>query len=162
HSIMDGIGALRWINSVARAYTGRPDPVPSIDPFEILVHRVKELRAQLPRGGSIAPAHPYGSSLTKSGSQVARKKPSGDRGYGIRHVVVPEEQCGSLNSCRYSPDATLNDLLLAALHLTVASWNRDLGHAIEISSIMVPANLRPSEWNSEVVANLAIANRSLA
>lgn len=34
HAAMDGFGTLRFVQSVARAYAGEPDPVPDLDPLE--------------------------------------------------------------------------------------------------------------------------------
>lgn len=52
--------------------------------------------------------------------------------------------------------ATVNDALLAALGLTIRRWNLD--HRVtqgDVVSAMMPVNLRPAEWSSEVLSNFA-------
>ncbi len=155
HSIMDGIGALRWINSVARAYTGKPDPVPAVDPIA-----VRDLRAHFGSDAATAPVAPPEKEPIMAVAQVAGPREAGAPGYGIRLASLSPDQCARLDPCRFGADATLNDLLLAALHLTIASWNAGRDEPCERISILVPANLRPLAWNHEVVANLAIVDRN--
>jgi NRPS condensation-like uncharacterized protein len=54
-----------------------------------------------------------------------------------------------------APDTSVNDVLVAALHLTVAGWNARAGARTGRVGVMVPVNLRPPESFWEVVANAA-------
>jgi NRPS condensation-like uncharacterized protein len=49
---------------------------------------------------------------------------------------------------------TVNDVLLAALHLTVDQWTQARGGSSDLITLMMPVNDRPADWRGEVVANL--------
>lgn len=55
----------------------------------------------------------------------------------------------------------VNDILVAALHLTVALWNIEHGVRCGRVSILMPVDLRPRGWSGEVVANLSVLARTL-
>jgi NRPS condensation-like uncharacterized protein len=64
---------------------------------------------------------------------------------------------------RRSADATVNDLLLAALAVTIDRWNEAHDRPSDHIALTMPVNLRPAEWRSEVVGNFAsYASISLA
>jgi NRPS condensation-like uncharacterized protein len=52
--------------------------------------------------------------------------------------------------------ATLNDLLLAALAVTIRRFNdqRSMGMVPGRISLLMPVNLRPAEWSNELVSNI--------
>jgi NRPS condensation-like uncharacterized protein len=56
---------------------------------------------------------------------------------------------------RRTPDATVNDVLLGALAVTVARWNEMHDQSARRIALTMPVNLRPAAWQNEVVANLA-------
>ena len=158
HAITDGVGALRFLHSVARAYAGRPDPVPAVDPLT-----ARNLQAQFghtishrPRGERRArpPAGPK--------SLLAPRGAAGEPGYGLLHSALSADQGRRLNPRRLVPTATVNDLLLASLHLAVAAWNADHHRPCETISILMPVNLRPPEWRNEVVGNLTLGGSILS
>lgn len=51
--------------------------------------------------------------------------------------------------------ATVNDVLLAGLGVTIARWNDHHGVASAPLGLMMPVNLRPAEWRTDVVGNFA-------
>jgi NRPS condensation-like uncharacterized protein len=156
HAIADGIGGIRFVNSVSRAYAGKADPVPDVDPLV-----VRDFRALL--GRTAVPNRPDGS-LRDHFRKFVAVRPRGASCApvsGICTTILPIEKCRRLDPRRFGPDATLNDLLIAALHLTVASWNATLGAPADGIAVLVPINLRPAAWNSEVVANLIMVDRNV-
>jgi NRPS condensation-like uncharacterized protein len=57
---------------------------------------------------------------------------------------------------RRPADATVNDLAMAALALTVLRWNRAHDVALGDSvSVNMPVNFRPAAWSTEVISNFA-------
>src|SRR5207244_1950840 len=56
---------------------------------------------------------------------------------------------------RRPPGATVNDVLLAALHLAIAEWNAEHGAPCERIGIMMPVNLRPPERRNALVGNFS-------
>lgn len=158
HAAMDGFGTLRLVRSVARAYAGEPDPVPDLDPLEarnvtMLVgtgdRRVRRRRramlADKVRDMAVPPAR-----LAADGGRDAP-------GYGLHHLRLGADQTRRL--VEGERPGTVNDLLVAALHLAVAGWNEDHGRRAGRISVMVPVNMRPAEWAQEVVGNLLLPVR---
>jgi NRPS condensation-like uncharacterized protein len=113
HAAGDGVAALRLLRSTARAYAGQHDPVatgPGLKStafgrwsgWPTLVGELKEILAGparvAPEGGDDAP------------------------GYGFHHVALTAEGTRALIAGR-PRNATVNDVLVAALHLAIAAWN---------------------------------------
>jgi NRPS condensation-like uncharacterized protein len=155
HAVTDGVGALRFLRSVARAYSGRPDPVPDVDP----------LTARDPRTffGHVArgPVPDAESASTPTGAR-AFLAPAGaclGLGYGFLHVTIPSEQSRRLDPRRFEPSATINDLLQAALHVAIAEWNARRRRGCDCIAVFMPANSRPSEWRDELVINHTVGGK---
>lgn len=51
------------------------------------------------------------------------------------------------------PDGvSVNDMLMAALHLAIDDWNGDHGTVRGRQSVLMPVNLRPDDWFRQVMA----------
>ena len=157
HAAGDGLGTLRLMRSILRAYAGENDAGGSIDPLaardvatvlqldddEQRKERLKNLLPQLGQYiGKLAPIEPAGGS---------------DRaGYGLHYLCLDPEEVARLNPKRHVA-GSVNDLLVAAIHLSIERWNA--GHDGEIGNcrVMIPVNLRPREWWHEVFCNYSLA-----
>ncbi|WP_165249415.1 hypothetical protein [Paludisphaera soli] len=161
HAIMDGVGSLRFLHSVARAYRGRPDPVPAVDPLAM-----RDLGAHF---GGPRPSGPPGAGRvdvptgapslivdlpTGKRSLIAPDREREDPGYGFVHLALPSDFLRPRDAPHVGPPSTLNDRLLASLHLTIDSWNAEHGNPCRKLAVMMPVNLRPPDWRHEVAANL--------
>jgi NRPS condensation-like uncharacterized protein len=84
---------------------------------------------------------------------VAPKDASPEPGYG---VLTTSLAIGPLASSplRRRLGATVNDVLLAALHRAVDRWNTEQGRPPDRITIPIPVNARPEAWQNEVLANL--------
>jgi NRPS condensation-like uncharacterized protein len=155
HAVTDGIGSLRFLHSVARAYSGRPDPVPPVDPLAVRDPRTFVGSATRRRPPKLeSPSSPTGAR--------AFLAPEGARpgsGFGFLHVTLPAEQVRRLDPRRFEPSATVNDLLQAALHLAIAEWNARRHHRCDCIAVFMPANSRPPEWRDELVINHAVGGK---
>ncbi|HKR50403.1 MAG TPA: condensation domain-containing protein [Pseudonocardiaceae bacterium] len=155
HIVADGVGVVRLMQTITRAYRGEPDPP---DPLPL------------------APARDLGSFLApKSRSErwargleglrrfrEALDAPSriavvggtdrDDFGFVFRTLDLGETTTPGL--MRRAPGTTVNDVLVAALHLTVHTWN--FKHGVETGRIgvMMPINVRPADRSWDVVSNL--------
>ncbi|MGH3924177.1 MAG: hypothetical protein ACRDTT_15155, partial [Pseudonocardiaceae bacterium] len=127
HAAADGIGSLRILRSIARAYAGQADPVPDVDPLS-----VRDPAAFLSRVDSKCPV---GRGLTllrelrETVGAWTRVAPEGGTlrpGYGLRRVALTTEQTTAVAGARRA-GVTVNDLLIAALHLTIDGWNAQHG-----------------------------------
>ncbi|MGQ0716360.1 MAG: condensation domain-containing protein [Pseudonocardiales bacterium] len=147
HAAGDGIAALRLLRSIARAYAGRADPVPHTQPEEAEIPapsgRWAQLRALV---GELRHAAPRSAHLVPSGGQ--------DRpGYQLHHLVLDTAQTAAL-ATNADPGTTVNDLLLAGLHLALDSWNSEHDGPGGRLSVLMPVNLRPTSSWYEVFGNV--------
>ena len=148
HAAGDGIAALRLLRSISRAYAGIPDRTPSTSPEEVRIPaphgRWARLRAL---GGELRHTLPRSVHLMPSGGQ--------DRpGYGLHHRALDAAQTTALTA-RPDQRTTVNDLLLAALHVTLDVWNSERGIAAGRLSVLMPVNLRPESGWYEVFGNFS-------
>ena len=146
HAAGDGIAALRLLRSIARSYAGRSDPVSHTPPEAVEIPapsgRWAQLRALV---GELRQAAARSVHLVPSGRE--------DRpGYRLHHVVVDTAQTAAL-STKADGGTTVNDLLLAGLHLALDSWNSEHGGACGRLSVLMPVNLRPKSSWYEVFGN---------
>jgi len=158
HAAMDGFGALRLLQSVARFYVGEPDPAPTPSPLE-----AREYPDRLATGGfltrmrrRLALAEKLRDVVTPP-ARVAPDGATGEAGYGFHHVALSVAQTRALTGLEH--DGTVNDVLVSALHLAIAGWNADHGVPCGRIGVLVPANLRPDPWRHDVVGNFSLPAR---
>jgi NRPS condensation-like uncharacterized protein len=155
HAAVDGVGAVRFMLSVLRAYAQREDPVPSFDPLEVrdvlalagansTAERYRRMRAMLRLAAR---------QLTPT-TRVARDGGNDRPGYGFDFMSLSADETVAVGN-RRTRDTTVNDVLLGALAVTVARWNEVHGQGAGRITIAMPVNLRPPGWRHEVVSNLA-------
>jgi NRPS condensation-like uncharacterized protein len=155
HAITDGIGGLRFLRSVARAYRGEADSPAPVDPL-----KARDLKAQF--GGSqshravrAVPPKTRSEPLAFAAAHGGAPMP----GHGFVHRALSAEQRQNFNPRRFGPSVTLNDLLVAATHRVIESWNADHGVRCGRISAFIPFSLRPPEWYNEVVGNLTLGGK---
>jgi len=160
HAASDPIGGLRLLHSVARAYAGAADPVPDLDPLAVRdvadLLLARDVPTELGRFLLLA---------EKARDLVAvpvRVSPDGgvDRaGYGI-HLVQPTKELTD-TLLRVRPPESVNNVLMAVLHLAIALWNIEHGVPCGRISVLMPVNLRPLAWRHEVMGNFSLLVRVL-
>jgi NRPS condensation-like uncharacterized protein len=148
HAAGDGIAALCLLRSIARVYACRPDLVAQTHPEQVQIPapsgRWGQLRALL---GELRQAAPRSVHLVPIGGA--------DRpGYQLHHLVLDTSQTAAL-ATKATAGTTVNDLLLAGLHLALDSWNRGHGGAAGRLSVLMPVNLRPKASWHEVFGNFS-------
>lgn len=162
HTLADGLSTFRLLSSILRQYAGQPDPVPDFDPLSVRdlkalagarsiperIERIKHLMGYLREAASAPPGR-------VAGLPGARSDLIGSaRGYGTVQIALDADQTRAVMALRRKP-ATINDLLLAALALTIRDWNRAQEQPAGRISLMMPVNLRPQAWWFEVVSNFS-------
>jgi NRPS condensation-like uncharacterized protein len=90
-------------------------------------------------------------------ARIAGDEASHEPGYGFELVRLSGADTSALVDADHP--GTVNDLLLAALHLAIGKWNEDRGVPARRIGVMVPVNLRPPEWQGEVMGNLLLPVR---
>lgn len=158
HAAFDGFGCVRLLQSVGRAYTGEEDPQPDIDLADARdVERhlaADDSKVRLERLKTLA------DKLRDLAAAPARVAPDGgdeEAGYRIVHRTVPPDAAKRLSGIDHP--GTVNDVLMAGLHLAIAAWNTEHGTTTGRISVLMPMNLRPKEWQNEVVTNFVLMTR---
>jgi NRPS condensation-like uncharacterized protein len=158
HAATDSFGALRLLYSIARAYSGDPDPVVSHDVLtarDVVTSEARgDLRTRVARLGVLARKM---GDLVAVPARLAREGATDRPGYGI-HL---ERLGAETRHLALLDPATVNKVLVASLHLTVALWNIEHGVRCGRVSVLMPVNLRPEEWRRDVVANLSVLARTM-
>jgi NRPS condensation-like uncharacterized protein len=159
HAVCDGMGALRLLQSVARAYTGEPDPIPDIDPSVAHTLAIPETSSWTDHAKSLKVE---ARRMSRMGSRPARLSPEGavnKAGYGILTLGMPVGPLAA-SPLRKKLGATINDVLIAALALTAAQWieEREEQPPGRVS-VTMPINARPPEWSREIVRNLVVGDQ---
>jgi len=156
HAAGDGVSAVRLMASILRAYAGEADPQAPVDPLAVrdigaLVDS-RSLPARIMRGRTLAR---QATRVAAPPARIAAEGGDGDRdGYGFEGLRLgPDELQVILD--RRTGGATVNDVLLGALALTIHRWNERHGEGDGRIGIMMPVNLRPGEWRTEVFGNFA-------
>ncbi|MDQ4091871.1 MAG: condensation domain-containing protein [Actinomycetota bacterium] len=155
HIVADGVGALRLMQTITRTYRGEPDP-----PDPLPLDQARDL------GPCLAPktrSEKWARRLEglrrlrealdpPSRIAVVGDTGRGDSGFVFRTLDIGEATTPEL--VRRAPGTTVNDVLLAALHLTVQSWNTKHGASTGRVGVQMPVNVRPADRLWEVVSNL--------
>jgi NRPS condensation-like uncharacterized protein len=157
HAAFDGISAIALLTAISGAYTERAgvgtepgDPLP-VDPQGL---DEPAMPAWLRRGPGRGPGRARGRvTLPGTVTRIAPQGASPDRpGYGfvLTSMPVPRPPRGDRG-----PHPTVNDLLVAALSLTVDRWNT--GHGLRSGQIRitVPVNARDPEQRWQGYGNLS-------
>jgi NRPS condensation-like uncharacterized protein len=155
HAAGDGMSALRLLGSIARAYAREDDPLPPIDPLEVrnvgALTTPGSIKGRLDRGRAGLDYLARGvSTPTRIAPQGARER----AGYGFRFLTFQPAEVDRLFALRQQ-EATINDVLLGGLAITVNRWNEHHGTPNGTIYLMMPINLRPAAWRQEIVGNFA-------
>jgi NRPS condensation-like uncharacterized protein len=155
HAAGDGIAAVRLMLSILRAYSGEEDLIPPVDP--LAVRDVRTLAGAATPADRAVRMRALARHATHQSVPAARVAADGgdDRpGYGVEQLALSREETAAVRA-RRTDVTTVNDVLLAALTVTVRRWNAEHGRTARRVAISMPVNLRPREWGNEVVGNFA-------
>jgi NRPS condensation-like uncharacterized protein len=156
HAAGDGMSAVRLMVSILRAYAGEPDPADPVDPLAVrdigeLVSS-RSLGARLGRGRALVE---QAARVASSPARIAADGADPDRtGYGFALLQLGPDELEKVLAHR-TGGATVNDVLLGALAITIRRWNEDHEADDGRIAIMMPVNLRPADWRTDVVGNFA-------
>lgn len=155
HIVADGVGVVRLMQSIGRAYRGEPDPP---DPLPLAEARdLGSFLAPKTRNEKWARNWEALRRLREAFDSPSRIAVVGgtdseEFGFVFRTLDVGDTTTpGLLNR---KSGTTINDVLLAALHLTVQIWNTRYDMSTNRVGVMMPVNVRPSDRFWEVVSNI--------
>jgi NRPS condensation-like uncharacterized protein len=140
HAAGDGVAAARLMRSILRAYRGEDDPAPPLQ---------RDVQAL---AGPPTPARMRALMLDAlrrwpPPTRIVRDGGEDDPGYGVETFDLP--------AVPRIGDASVNDVLLAALATAVRRWNAEHGRTAARITFSMPVNLRPAAWRDDVVGNFA-------
>ena len=154
HMVADGVGSLRLMQTIVRTYRGEPDP-----PDPLPLREARDLHALLaPQTRSEKWARQM-EGLRRvrealdppSRIAVVGGTDRGGFGFVFRTLEIGETTTPGL--LQRAAGTTINDVLVAALHLTVQSWNALHNLPTDRIGIQIPINIRPASWLWDVVSN---------
>jgi NRPS condensation-like uncharacterized protein len=157
HAAFDGFGCLRLLHSIARAYAGEPDTAPPVR-----IEEARDLRRLLAAGDARARRRRWRMVASKAAdvvvgpARIAPEDAEDAPGYAVHHAALSPAETERLGARR---DATVNDVLVAGLHLAVQRWNDERAARTGRVSTLVPVNLRPGAWREDVVTNFVLDAR---
>lgn len=156
HAASDGMGLYRFLTSVLRAYIGVADPQPELDFLAARDLRrlvgSKNLAERLKRISRLLKILGH---AVKPPARIATEGGRDDDGLSFLPLRFSAERTRRLQGLRRH-GATINDVLICALHLAIDRWNHQHEtHSGRISMIM-PLNTRPAERRFELASNLSI------
>jgi NRPS condensation-like uncharacterized protein len=152
HAAFDGFGTLQVLRSIARAYVEEPEPASDVDLLDARdIEGLTRPQSRHERAVRLRALADKVRDLATPPARLASRGGSDRPGYGIYQT--------SVRVPRHPEHATVNDMLLAALHLAIAGWNTEQGTACRRIGVLMPVNLRPAEWKSEVVTNFVSESR---
>ena len=157
HVAGDGIGMVRFLRSVQRAYAADDDPPPGIG-----LNVARDLRQHLgiPAGDErrrrSEPLRRYWrEALWGAPTRVASEGGNREGGQGCVNLHLSADEQNEIRR-RRRPGATLNDLLLAAHQLTCDRWNEAHGRPPGRLGSMMAINVRPPAWRYDVLGNYVL------
>ncbi|MBW3607318.1 MAG: hypothetical protein KY463_03005 [Actinobacteria bacterium] len=156
HAAVDGFGALRLLERLARSYAGDGPPQDALDFLACADLPVQPTAPTPPRLVRLGRAvlERLRDALSKP-PRLAAEEADGDAGYGF-HLVGLSAQATRDVSRR---GGGVGEVLIAALHLTIAEWNRRHQLRGRRIGVLVPVDLRPDDLPDHVVANLSVNTR---
>jgi NRPS condensation-like uncharacterized protein len=157
HAAADGIGSVRLMRSITRAYAEEVDDDGNIDPIA-----ARDANAILGLDDAEQRKERLKKLLKEMGGFIGKLAPiepvegSGRAGYGLHYLHIPAAELAQLQPKKHAP-GSVNDLLVAAMHLSIERWNISHDGEIGNARVMIPVNLRPREWWHEVFCNYSLA-----
>lgn len=158
HAAGDGFSAEHLLRSIAEAYATGDPPAPPLDFVAVNDLPVRPSAAPL----SIVEAWyrtavEHVRDLLANPATIAPDRPSTDPGYGFHFVGLSVEDTRRVANVHRK--GTARNVLLAGLHLAIGEWNLDHGRPGRRIGVLVPVDLRPEEWRSELIGNFCVTAR---
>ena len=157
HAVTDAFGAYRFLQSVLRRYAGVNDTQP--DDVDIIPARnlsrefgAKSLSERIRRATGLLG---YLMESVQLPTRIAPHFAENKAGVSFVSHTFSVADTDALAVLRKG-SATLNDVLAALLHLTIARWNDSRKESSGRVTLMSARNLRPITWQQEGVGNMSL------
>lgn len=152
----DGVGLYRFLVSVLRAYAGLSDPQPTQELLAVREAGREPDQTLLSDGlGRVSRLLEMLGTTLSPPARIATAGKEDDTGFSFMPVRFSAAQTAHLQVLRRG-GATINDLLAAALHLSIERWNAAHGQATGRISMIMPMNIRAEDYRNEFASNLSV------
>lgn len=160
HVPCDGVGALRLARTVTRAYRDEPLTPQPVD-VETARSAIDDARPDGAGGRlrQLANAAGHLRNTVDDPDRIAGASTADDLDHAWGFVCRTLELGTDVDVGARPDGASVNDVLLAALHRAIGAWNEGQGAPAGKLSLMMPVNLRPRDWFYDVVGNYALFDR---
>ena len=143
HAALDGAAAVVLLRTILAAYEGADLP-----PLELPAEP-----AVVPRGvPGVLGAGLRHVFLGRRSDRVALTSQQAGAGFGVSYATLGPELSKHLVSSR-PPGTTVNDVLMAALHLALDGWNREHRSPAGLFSVVMPVHLAGTTQTPFTVGN---------
>ena len=158
HGAGDGFSAVRVLEAIADAYADTDAPGPPLDFLAVndLPVRPASASVSVVAGWYKAGVEALRDLLARP-ARLASDQPDDEPGYGFHFVAL--SVADTRRVANVHRQGTARNLLLAALHLAIGEWNGDHGAPGRRVGVLVPVDLRPPEWNHELIGNFCVTAR---
>ncbi len=151
HVAADGVGGAQFVRSLCRAYRG--DDLHA-EPISLSTARtvMGDDSPPSPRTALALLGDALGSLGTalREPARIAENGGDETEGWLFERRRLDDDLTERVLEAPPA-EATVNDIMLAALHHCIHAWNREHGEPAGRISVMMPLNLRPREWFYDVV-----------
>jgi NRPS condensation-like uncharacterized protein len=155
HAAADAAGALRVLERIARAYAGDAEPAA---PLQFLASRDLPVRPAAPSSSLLSRAHARVVERLRDALSrpvgLTPEQPADEPGYGFHLVTL-----SAADTARVLDARAPGDLLMTAMHLAIGDWNRTHGTRGGRVGVLVPADLRPEDWQPDTIGNFSVTSR---
>lgn len=155
HLIADGIGVVRLMQTITRSYRDEsdpPDPLPLEEARDLDISLAPATRSE--KWARRLEGLRRVREALDAPSRIAVAGGSEGDGFGFVRRTLDIGETTTPGLVQRAPGTTINDVLLAGLHLTVQAWNTEHGMPTGRVGVQMPVNVRPADRFWEVVSNL--------
>ncbi|MGH3796392.1 MAG: condensation domain-containing protein [Pseudonocardiaceae bacterium] len=155
HLVADGVGVVRLMQTITRAYRDEsdpPDPLPLVQARDLGSFLAPRTRSEK-RARRLEGLRRVREALDGP-SRIAVVGDGDGDGFGFVRRTLGIGETTTPGLVQRAPGTTVNDVLLAALHLTVQAWNTKHGMPTDRVGVQMPVNVRPADRFWEVVSNI--------
>lgn len=155
HLVADGVGVVRLMQTITRGYRDEPDspdPLPLAEARDLSSHLAPKSRGE--KWARQLEGLRRVREALDAPSRIAVVGGRGGDGFGFVRRTLDLGETTTPGLVHRPAGTTINDVLLAALHLTVQEWNTKHGVPTGRVAVMMPVNVRPADRFWDVVSNI--------
>jgi NRPS condensation-like uncharacterized protein len=156
HAAGDSFGVLHVLRRLAAAYSGDPG-----EPLHFMAARDLPVRPAAAPASATEPLYKRVVERLRDAhgrpALIAADQPTDEPGYGFHLLALPADETRHVVDAEHAHGR--RNVLMSALHLAIADWNRSHGAPRRLVGVLMPADLRPDEWPQDTIGNFSVTTR---